>query len=75
MTHVVVVTQEPDGSIKLTKERLQSMLDDAYKRGYEDGNRSTTITYPSYPSWVYTSDSSITNAPKAPKVTLEKKES
>jgi len=65
MPHVVVVTQEPDGSIKLTKEKLQSMLDDAYKRGYEDGNRSTTITYPSYPSWIYTNDCATTSATKA----------
>lgn len=70
MTHVVVVTQEPDGSIKLTKEKLQSMLDDAYRRGYEDGNRNTTITYPSYPSWIYTNDSSTINGSNVDKVTL-----
>lgn len=64
MSHVVVVTQESDGSIKLTKEQLQNMLDDAYKRGYEDGNRTTTITYPSYPSWIFTNDSATINADK-----------
>lgn len=68
MPHVVVVTQEPDGSIKLTKEQLQKMLDDAYRRGYEDGNRSTAITYPSYPSWIYTCDSVVNTS--SSKVTL-----
>ena len=70
MLHVVVVTQEPDGSIKLTKENLQSMLDDAYRRGYEDGSRKTTITYPSYPSWIYTSDSINIDGSNVNKVTL-----
>ena len=69
MTHVVVVTQEPDGSIKLTKEQLQNMLDDAYKRGREDGSRSATITYPSYP-WTYTADSAATINAATDKVTL-----
>ena len=68
MTHIVVVTKEPDGSIKLTKEQLQNMLDDAYKRGHEDGNRSATITYPSYPLWTCTTDSDATI--NANKVTL-----
>lgn len=51
MSHIVIVTTEPDGKIKLTKDELQKMLDDAYSRGYSDANRITTITYPTYPNW------------------------
>lgn len=61
MTHIVVVAQESDGSIKLTKDELQKMLDDAYRRGLADGNSSTTISYPSYPTWICTNAGASTD--------------
>ena len=52
MAHVVILQADKDGNIRLTKEQLQKMLDDAYDQGYEKGKNSTTsITYPSYPVW------------------------
>ena len=53
MSHVVILTTDQNGKIKLSKDELQKMLDDAYSKGYSDGksNSLTTITYPSYPMW------------------------
>ena len=53
MAHVVILTTNRDGKVELTKDELQKMLDDAYNKGYADGNAKsiTTITYPSYPVW------------------------
>lgn len=48
---VVVVSPNKDGKIELTKEELQKMLDDAYDKGYTEGEQKSfnTITVPSYP--------------------------
>lgn len=55
MSRVVIIEKNKDGKIELTKDELQKMLDDAYSQGYVDGNkRYDTITYPSYPNWIYT---------------------
>ena len=62
MSRVVVIEKNKDRKIELTKEELQKMLDDAYSQGYVDGNKKyDTITYPSYPNWIYTvaSDNTI----------------
>ena len=57
MSRVVVVEKDKDGKIRLTKEELQKMLDDAYNQGHSDGSKYDYITYPSntrtYP-WYYT---------------------
>ena len=59
MSRVVIIEKNKDGKIELTKDELQKMLDDAYSQGYADGNKKyDTITYPSYPSWVYTTATS-----------------
>ncbi len=34
--HVVVVKEQPDGKISLTKDELQKMLDEAYEKGKAD---------------------------------------
>ena len=66
MSRVVVIEKNKDGKIELTKEELQKMLDDAYNQGYVDGKgRYDTITYPSYPSWL-----STTNAESKGSLTL-----
>jgi len=58
MSRVVVIEKNKDGKIELTKDELQKMLDDAYSQGYADGNKTyDTITYPSYPNWIYKSAS------------------
>ncbi len=59
MAHVVILTADTEGKIRLSKDELQKMLDDAYSKGYSDGKTSsiTTITYPSYPIY-YTTNSS-----------------
>ena len=55
MSRVVIIEKNKDGKIELTKDELQKMLDDAYSQGYTDGNKKyDTITYPSYPNWIYT---------------------
>ena len=48
---VVVVSPNKDGTIELTKEELQKMLDDAYNKGYTESKQKPwdTITIPSYP--------------------------
>lgn len=58
MAHVVILTTDTDGKIRLSKDELQKMLDDAYSKGYSDGKTSslTSITYPSYPIY-YTTNS------------------
>ena len=57
MSRVVVIEKNKDGKIELTKEELQKMLDDAYTQGYTDGKgRYETITYPSYPLWYATTN-------------------
>ena len=69
MSRVVIIEKNKDGKIELTKEELQKMLDDAYNQGYVDGKgRYDTITYPSYPWYVNTSDS---NTISTDKVTLK----
>ena len=55
MSRVVIVEKNREGKIELTKEELQKMLDDAYTQGYTDcKGRCETITYPSYPVWYTT---------------------
>lgn len=57
MSRVVVIEKNKDGKIELIKEELQKMLDDAYTQGYTDGKgRYETITYPSYPVWYTTTN-------------------
>ena len=57
MSRVVVIEKNKDGKIELTKEELQKMLDDAYTQGYTDGKgKYETITYPSYPVWYTTTN-------------------
>jgi len=52
---VVVVTQNKDGKIELSKEELQKMLDDAYNKGYSEGKiKFDTITVPNYPIYYRT---------------------
>lgn len=59
MSRVVIIEKNKDGKIELTKDELQKMLDDAYSQGYADANKKyDTITYPSYPYWLYTTTSS-----------------
>lgn len=66
MSRVVIIEKNKDGKIELTKDELQKMLDDAYAQGYADGNKKyDTITYPSYPNWIYSNTSTDIN-----KVTL-----
>ena len=72
MSRVVVIERNKNGKIELTKEELQKMLDDAYTQGYMDGKvRYDTITYPSYPCYVTTSN---TNTISVDKVTLDETE-
>ena len=62
MSRVVVIEKNKDGKIELTKEELQKMLDDAYTQGYTDGKgRYETITYPSYPRYVNTVSTTISD--------------
>lgn len=57
MSRVVVIEKNKDGKIEFTKEELQKMLDDVYTQGYTDGKgRYDTITYPSYPIWYTTTN-------------------
>lgn len=49
MGRIVVIETNKAGKVELTKEELQKMLDDAYNQGYEDGNKSVTVTSPYYP--------------------------
>ncbi len=46
--HVVVVNADKNGKVVLTKEELESMLNDAYEHGKRDGY----ITYS--PTWTST---------------------
>lgn len=63
MSRVVVIEKNKDGKIELTKEELQKMLDDAYTQGYTDGKgRYETITYPSYPVWYATTNTTSKDA-------------
>lgn len=47
----IVVTVDENGETKLTPEKLQALLDDAYKQGYEDGYRAIVVTTPTYPPY------------------------
>ena len=61
MSRIVVIEKNKDGKIKLTKDELQKMLDDAYNQGYSDGKgRYDTITYLSTPIWTSNVSDKIT---------------
>lgn len=45
----IVITVDENGKTTLTPEQLQSLIDDAYKQGYEDGYRAVVVTTPTYP--------------------------
>ena len=69
MAHVVILTANKDGKVELTRDELQKMLDDAYNKGYTDGNDSSiTITYPSHPyyipNWYYTTTDKVIDKDK-----------
>lgn len=50
---IKVFYPEFDGSIRLSKQELQDLLDEVYKEGYDDG-RNNARNYWTYPSWTYT---------------------
>lgn len=54
MMYVVCVKENDKGKVETTRSELQKMLDDAYRKGYDDGyekgkNNWNTITVPSWP--------------------------
>lgn len=42
---VKILYPEPDGSIRFSKQEIQSLLDEVYKEGYEDGKKNSSINY------------------------------
>ena len=65
MSRVVVVEKDTDGKIRLTKEELQKMLDDAYNQGHSDGSKYDFITYPSISRTTYPITCTCTDSNKA----------
>ena len=48
-TQIVYVKE--NGELKLTKEELEKLLDDAYNKGYTEGKSSITLYYPRSDCW------------------------
>lgn len=50
MKPIILITDE-NGTLKITAEEVQKMVEDAYQAGYADGRASVPqpITVPSYP--------------------------
>jgi len=46
---IKVFYAEPDGSIKIGKQQLEALLNEAYNEGFNDGKKYGTITW-TYPS-------------------------
>lgn len=68
---VKVFYPEPDGSIRLSKQELQALLDEVYREGYNDAkpyywsspywSNSGTITTTPYITYTTTASNSTTN--------------
>lgn len=56
----IVITVDENGKTTLTPEQLQTLIDDAYKQGYEDGYRAIVVTTPTYPPQPYYTSPIIT---------------
>lgn len=56
----IVLKVDENGTLLITPEEIQKMLDDAYAAGYSDGKGSVsqiiTHPYPVYPTWLNTPD-------------------
>ena len=56
---VKIITVNKEGKLQITKDELQSLLNEAYWEGYSAGKDAMTIpslTYPSYTPFVWNSD-------------------
>lgn len=42
---VKILYPELDGSIRFSKQEIQSLLDEVYKEGYEDGKKNSSVNY------------------------------
>ena len=68
---IKVFTVNKDGKITLTKSELQDLLNEAYWEGYNKKNNWTTITYPSYPYYTWTSTGTLTTSATTTNATVD----
>lgn len=59
-----IIYIKEDGNLKITQEKLDELLREAYNQGYEDGKQSLTYDYNVYRPWwkdvYYTNSPTIT---------------